>query len=61
MPHTTALGEQSVAGCEALGTQVISGVVEHRGTIHIQLVGNQSDASLGRPTSRGACPPSIEP
>ena len=33
MPHTTTPGEQSVAGCEALGTQVISGAVEHRGTI----------------------------
>lgn len=61
MPHTTAPGEQSVAGCEALGTQVISGAVEHRGTIHIQLVGNGSDGSPGGKTSRGACPLSVEP
>jgi hypothetical protein len=61
MPHTAAPGEQSVAGCEALGKQVISGAVEHRGTIHIQLVGNGSDASPSGTTSRGACPLSIEP
>jgi hypothetical protein len=61
MPDTAATGERSVAGCEALGTPVISGAVEHCGTIHIQLVGNGSDASLGGTGSHGACPLSIGP
>jgi hypothetical protein len=54
-------GEQSAAGCETLGTPVISGAVDHRRAIHIRLVGNGSDVSLGETTSQGACHLSIEP